>query len=149
MKLLSIVILFTMLLSSQKLEVKADKFIAKDSQNRVSFLGNAHISQGGTRIDADKIIIEFADDDTTKQYEAKGRVKFILKIKTVHYTGKCQSMKYVPSRHIYILRGRVSLQDKKRHRSIIGEHIEIDIKQKSFIINGKKQKQAKLIFNIK
>jgi len=149
MKLLFFTFFITMMLLSQKLEVKADKFTAKNSEKKINFSGHAHVSQGSTRIDANRIIIHFNDDNSTKSYEAVGNVRFRLQKKSIFYEGRCKTLKYIPKENIFLLIGSIKLYDKKRNRNITGENIKINSKNGTFVIKGKKSKQAKLIFNIK
>ncbi len=149
MRLVYLVIIVTVTLLSSKLEIGADKFTAKDSQKQISFVGHANISQNGTSIKADKIVVYFRDDNSTKSYRATGNVRFNIKNSKINYSGQCNSIEYIPNKKSYTLSGSVKLKDRIKNRSIFGEKIKINTKNGSFTIKGKKSKQAKLIFNIK
>ena len=149
MRLVYLLVIVTVTLFPGKLEIGADKFTAKDNQKEIHFVGHANISQDGTSIKADNIVVYFGDDNSTKSFIAKGHVRFSIKNRKVNYSGRCNSIKYMPKTKSYILSGSVKLKDRIKNRSIVGEHISINTKNGSFTIKGKKSKQAKLIFNIK
>lgn len=149
MKKILLLLLFSLFIFAEKLEVTADKFIAADADKKVSFIGNAHISQGSTAIDANNIVVYFADDNSTKSYRATGRVKFSIKKQKANYQGTCKSIAYLPKKGTYVLSGSVRVRDKVNKRDISGEKIYINAKTGGFSIEGAKSKQAKLVFDMK
>jgi lipopolysaccharide transport protein LptA len=149
MRIFCLSILLVLFTFADRLIIGADKFTAKDNQKEIHFVGHANISQDGTSIKADNIVVYFGDDNSTKSFIAKGHVRFSIKNRKVNYNGRCNSIKYKPKKKLYILSGSVKLKDRIKNRSIVGEHISINTKNGSFTIKGKKSKQAKLIFNIK
>jgi len=141
-------ILLSLFANAQKLEITADEFMAKDAKKQVRFIGNAHIKQGETVIDASKIILHFNEDNSTKMYEAIGDVRFHIKRSKANYRGRCQRMQYLPNTQQYILRGNVKVKDKQNKRDIIASRIDINIRTGAFTIKGNKKRAAKLTFDI-
>ena len=147
-KVFLLMVVCTLVLLAQKLEIAADEFVAKDSQKQVDFIGNAHVKQGETSVKAAKITLYFNEDNSTKMYEATGKVQFHIKRSKADYVGSCQRMQYLPNTQQYILRGEVKVVDQKNKRKIAATRIDINTKTGSFTIKGNKKRAAKLTFDM-
>ncbi len=134
---------------AEKLEITADKFIAKDAEKMVRFLGNAQIVQGKTQVHASKIIVYFNEDNSTQMYRAFGGVRFHIRKSETDYQGSCHEMRYFPKKKKYILEGNVKVKDRQNRRDITANRIEIHSTTGAFIIEGSKKIAAKLIFEMK
>lgn len=136
-------------LSAEKLEITADKFIAKDAEKMVHFMGNAQIIQGKTQVHAAKIIVYFNEDNSTRMYRAFGGVRFHIRKSETDYQGSCHEMRYFPKKKKYILEGSVKVKDRQNRRDITANRIEIHSTTGAFTIEGSKKTAAKLIFEMK
>jgi len=139
---------FTVLFA-EKLEITADKFVAKDADRAVRFLGNAQIIQGQTKINAARIIVYFNEDNSTQKYSAEGGVHFHIRRSKTDYQGSCSSMSYFPPKKVYILKGNIRVRDRKNRRDMTAEKAEIHSKTGAFSISGGKKAAAKLTFDMK
>lgn len=148
-KIYLLLLLFAIHSHAEKLEIAADKFIAKDNDKKISFIGNVKVSQGATIVKAAKILLYFNDDNTTKKYIAVGNVEFHIKKPKANYQGKCNSMEYFPKKKKYILSGNVKVKDRNNKRNITANNIEINSATGAFSITGSKKKAAKLTFDMK
>jgi len=140
--------ILSLILSAQKLEITADKFIAKDADKKVSFIGNAKIAQGSTRVQAAEIFLYFNEDNSTKMYQAKGSVTFHIKKAKTNYRGSCSQMKYFPKTKTYLLTGGVHVKDKQNGREMTASRIEINAQTGAFSVSGNRKRAAKLVFDI-
>lgn len=136
-------------LYAEKLEITADKFIAKDADKAVRFLGNAQIIQGKTKVNAARIIVYFNEDNSTQKYSALGGVRFHIKKSAANYQGSCSEMLYFPKKKMYILKGNVKVKDRQNQRDITASKVEIHSKTGAFSIEGSKKTAAKLTFEMK
>jgi len=146
--LFSLLLTGMVLLSAEKLEITADKFIAKDADRQVEFIGHAKVIQGGTSISAPHIVVYFNEDNSTKMYKATEGVKFHIRKKRADYQGSCRTMSYLPRTKQYILQGNVHVKDRTKARDITAAKIEIDTQTGAFTIRGSRKKAAKLIFEM-
>ncbi len=137
------------LLLAEKLEITADKFLAKDADKEVRFVGNAHIVQGATRVKAAKVIVTFNEDNSTRKYRAVGGVQFFIKKAKANYRGSCNEMLYLPQKKQYLLTGNVKVKDQQNRRDITASKVKIDSKTGAFMIEGSRKHAAKLTFDMK
>ena len=142
-------LMMSLFLYAEKLEITADKFVAKDADKKVSFIGHAKIVQGATTVKAPKIILYFNEDNSTKMYRALDGVRFHIQKRRANYQGSCNTMEYLPKKKKYILSGDVKVKDKSNRRDITANRIEIHSKTGAFSIEGSKKRAAKLIFEMK
>jgi len=148
-KILFVCVLFSLLLAAEKLEITADQFSARDVDKKVSFVGHAKIVQGRTTVRAERVILYFNEDNTTKMYRALNGVKFHIQKSKANYRGSCQKMIYLPDSKTYILTGSVKVKDQTNKREISAQKIEIHSSTGAFRIEGDKRRAAKLTFEIK
>lgn len=139
----------TSVLYAEKLEITADKFLAKDADKEVRFMGHAQIKQGDTHIYASRIIVYFNEDNSTREYKALGGVRFHIQKIKAKYRGSCRELVYFPRKKIYILRGNVKVEDQQNRRNIMANKVEIQSKTGAFAIEGSKKHAAKLTFDMK
>ena len=137
------------LLLAVKLEITADKFLAKDADREVRFVGNTHIVQGATRVKAAKVIVTFNEDNSTRKYRAVGGVQFSIKKDKANYRGSCNEMLYLPQKKQYLLRGNVKVKDQQNRRDITASSVKIESKTGAFMIEGSRKHTAKLTFDMK
>ncbi len=146
------ILLFVVLVSmlqAEKLEITADKFIAKDAEKMVRFLGHAQIIQGETRVRASRVIVYFNEDNSTQKYSALGGAHFRIKKLETDYRGSCNEMHYLPQKKLYILKGNVKVKDQKNKRTITASEVKIYSTTGAFTIEGSKKSTAKLTFEMK
>lgn len=148
----TIILLFVLGVSvsqAEKLEITADKFIAKDAEKMVRFLGNAQIIQGKTRVRASRVVVYFNENNSTQKYSALGRVRFHIRKLATDYQGSCNEMHYLPQKKIYILKGNVKVKDQKNKRTITATEVKMNSTTGAFTIEGSKKSAAKLTFEMK
>ena len=137
------------LLYAEKLEITADKFLAKDANKEVHFIGHAKVVQGATTVKAAKIFVYFNEDNSTQKYQALGGVRFHIQKKEANYQGSCREMLYFPKKKMYVLKGNVKVKDRQNQRDIAASRVEIHSKTGAFTIEGSKKNAAKLTFDMK
>ncbi len=142
-------LMVSLFLCAEKLEITADKFIAKDADKKVSFIGHARIAQGPTVVKAPRIILYFNEDNSTKMYKASEGVHFHIQKNRADYEGSCSVMEYLPKEKKYILTGDVKVKDRSNQRDITANRIEIHSKTGAFSIEGSQKRAAKLVFEMK
>jgi lipopolysaccharide export system protein LptA len=149
MKRLLIYIFFlNSLLIADTVDIKADHFYANDITQEAYFEGNAKIKQGSNEFNASKIVVYFNEQKKAEKYIAKGRVKFDLTEKGIHYAGRTDFVTYAPTSSKYLFEGNVVLKDLTNNRVIKAESVSLDLKTGLADIKGKKKKPVHFRFEI-
>ncbi len=150
MKRLSILFLFLYFtnLMADIVDIKADHFYANNINHEAYFEGNAKIKQGANEFNASKIIVFFNEKKKAEKYIAKGKVKFNLMEKNIHYVGQTNSVTYAPKKSKYFFEGDVILKDLTNNRVIKAESVSLDLKTGLADIKGKSKKPVHFRFEI-
>ncbi len=91
--------------NTQDIEIQADKFVVRESENQSEFSGNVIVTQTDMKVWSDQVIVHTGEEGTSdiKSYEAIGNVKIQGETQTA--TG--QRAVYDPETRILVLTGDV------------------------------------------
>lgn len=91
--------------NTQDIEIQADRFVVRESENQSEFSGNVIVTQTDMKVWSDRVIVHTGEDGTSdiKSYEAIGNVKIQGETQTA--TG--QRAVYDPETRILVLTGDV------------------------------------------
>jgi len=134
---------------AESLEVTADNFTHIDKEHRAVFEGNAHATQGKSRIDAKKFIVYFDNNNTAREYQAIGNVRFNIVRPDQHVKGSCRHLTYRVQEETYLLEGNAKLVDLLNKRQMEGERVFLDNKTGRASAKSGKQGPVKFIFQMK
>jgi len=98
---------FALAQTSQKVQIVADRFTVRESENRSEFTGNVVITQAGLKVWTDKVIVYYGSGGTSdiKSFEALGNVR----IENDGQTATGDRAVYDPKTRIMRLSGNVLL----------------------------------------
>ncbi len=129
-EIIGLMLLASSLWGAQNLEVTSDHFTNLDKEHKAIFEGHAHATQGKSKIDAKKFIVNFDEDGNAKVYQAIGNVKFeIFKASGSHTKGRCDHLYYWADKDAYKLIGHAHVEDLVNKRTITGQEIFLDNKR--------------------
>ncbi len=109
--------------TSQRVQIVADRFVVRESENRSEFVGNVVVSQPGLKILADKVIVYYGPKGTSdiKSFEALGNVR----IENAGQTATGDRGFYDPKTRIMRLTGNVMLINATS--SVSASELRIDL----------------------
>ena len=140
----------SLLWSAENLEVTADRFTHLEKEQKAIFEGHARASQGKSRIDARKFIINFDKKGNARIYQAIGGVRFeIVKAPERHIKGRCERLVYRISEDTYRLVGHAYVNDLVNRRIMKGEEIYLDNKKGLASAKSGKKGPVKFVFPMK
>ena len=142
------ILLFSVTLSAEYVDIQADHFYANDINKLAYFEGNAHIKQNKNEFNASKIVVYFNNRKEAEKYEAKGNVSFDLTESRIHYKGHAQKVLYEPRKSKYYFSGNVLLKDLTNNRTIKAQTVSLNLKTGLADIKGKKKKPVHFRFQI-
>jgi len=135
--------------AADNLEVSADKFEHFEKEKKAVFQGNAHATQGKSRIDARKFVVYFDEKGETREYQALGRVRFEIIKPQRHIKGHCKRLVYNVPKDTYRLMGGARVEDLINKRTMSGEDIFLDNKTGRATAKSDRKGPVKFIFPIK
>ncbi len=147
MKFLKIILLITITLFAEKVEVTSDSMKAEDLKKEVHFIGNVKIKQLKSWLYGDKVIVYFDENNETKMYEAIGSVTFEFNEEKNFYKGSADKVTYYPMKSQYILTGKAVIDDLINKRHVNGDEITLDTITGNANVKGSKIKPVKFIFD--
>jgi len=133
---------------ADEVDIKANHFYADDITKLAYFEGDATITQGKNSFQADKVVVYFNKKRKAIKYEAKGKVRFDLVEKGIHYKGKAAKITYAPNDSKYYFLGSVVLNDLTNNRKIEAQEITLDLKTGLADIKGSNKKPVYFRFEI-
>ena len=133
----------------ENLEVSADKFEHLEKEKRAIFQGNAHATQGKSRIDARKFVVYFDEKGEAREYQALGKVRFEIIRPGRHIKGHCDRLIYKVAADTYRLSGHTYLQDLINHRTMSGKEIFLDNKKGRATAVSDRKGPVKFVFPMK
>ena len=139
---------YTISISADIVDIKADHFYASDISHEAFFEGNAKIKQGKNEFSASKIVVYFNNKRKATKYKASGLVKFDLTENNIHYKGQADSVVYSPTSSKYLFSGDVVLKDLTNNRTIKANSVSLDLKTGLADIKGGKKKPVHFRFEI-
>ena len=142
------VLLLSLSLWAEKVQVTSDNMKAYDAKKEIHFIGNAKVTQLKDWIHGDEIIVYFDENNETKKYVADGKVTFELHQKEAIYKGKADKVTYYPKKSEYVLTGKAVIDDIVNKRHVNGDEIVLDMKTGNANVKGNKKKPVKFIFDM-
>ena len=142
------IIFYSINISADIVDIKADHFYASDISHEAFFEGNAQIKQGSNEFNASRIVVFFNNKRKATKYKASGLVKFDLTENGIHYKGQADSVAYAPTSSKYLFSGNVVLKDLTNNRTIKAQTVSIDLKTGLADIKGRKKKPVHFRFEI-
>ena len=142
------IIFYSINISADIVDIKADHFYASDISHEAFFEGNAQIKQGSNEFNASKIVVFFNNKRKATKYKASGLVKFDLTENGIHYKGQADSVAYAPTSSKYLFSGNVVLKDLTNNRIIKAQTVSLDLKTGLADIKGRKKKPVHFRFEI-
>jgi len=139
------------ILYAEKVEVTSDSMKAEDLKKEVHFIGNVTVKQLESRLNGDRVIVYFDENNKTRMYEAIGNgnvVTFEVKEKKGFYKGSAMNVKYYPLTSKYILTGKAVIDDLLNKRHVNGDIITLDMTTGNATVKGIKGKPVKFIFDM-
>ena len=143
-----LVLLLSVALHAQKINVTSSSMTAEDMKKEVHFIDNAKAVQGESWIHGDEIIVYFDENNQTKKYQAIGTVTFEFKEQENHYTGSADKVTYYPVKSTYVLVGKAIIDDVINKRHVNGDEITLDMTTGNANVKGSKKKPVKFIFDM-
>jgi lipopolysaccharide export system protein LptA len=142
-------ILLTVALYAEKINVTSTTMTAEDLKKEVHFMGDAKVVQGKSWIHGDEIIVYFDENNETKKYKAIGQVTFEVDQNTSFYKGSADTITYYPVESKYVLVGKAIVDDLINQRHVNGNEIILNMITGNANVKGSKNKPVKFIFNTK
>ncbi len=140
----------SLLWSAENLEVTADRFTHLEKEQKAIFEGHAHATQGKSRIDARKFIVNFDKDGNARVYQAIDGVRFeIVKMPDRHIKGSCDRLVYRVAEDTYRLIGHAYVNDLVNKRVMKGQEIYLDNKKGLATAKSGKKGPVKFVFPMK
>ena len=134
----------------ENLEVTSDRFTHLEKEQKAIFEGHAHATQGKSRIDARKFIVNFDKDGNARVYQAIGGVRFeIIKAPDRHIKGRCDRLVYRVAEDTYRLVGHAYVNDLVNKRIMKGQEIYLDNKKGLATAKSGKKGPVKFVFPMK
>ncbi|MCF6207640.1 MAG: lipopolysaccharide transport periplasmic protein LptA [Sulfurovum sp.] len=148
MKYIYIVLLLSVTLWAEKVQVTSDNMRAYDAKKEVHFIGNAKVTQLEDWIHGDEIIVYFDKNNKADKYVAVGKVTFELHQKDALYKGKADKVTYYPKKSEYVLTGKAVVDDLMNKRHVAGDEIVLNKNTGNANVKGSKKKPVKFIFDM-
>ncbi len=140
----------SLLWGAENLEVTADRFTHLEKEQKAIFEGHAHATQGKSRIDARKFIVNFDKDGNARVYQAISGVRFeIVKAPDRHIKGSCDRLVYRVAEDTYRLIGHAYVNDLVNKRVMKGQEIYLDNKKGLATAKSGKKGPVKFVFPMK
>jgi lipopolysaccharide export system protein LptA len=133
----------------ENLEVSADKFEHLEKEKKAIFRGNAHATQGKSRIDAETFVVFFDEKGEAREYRALDRVRFEIVKPERHIRGRCEKLVYDVPADTYRLMGNARVEDLINHRTMSGEEIFLDNKTGRATAESDRKGPVKFTFPMK
>jgi len=147
--ILIITLLFTSLLMSEELKVKANSFNADENSGISVFSGDVNIVKEHDELNASKVTIYVDKEKQPTKFIAIGDVSFVLETKQgERYRGEAQKVIYLPTKKEYRFYENVHLVQLGKKKEIIGEEVVLKTIEGKAYAKGVKSEPVIMIFNI-
>jgi len=144
-----LIVLTSVLLYAQQVQITADKFSADETKGITIFTGSVHVEKGFDDLKADKVVVNFDKNKQPTLYTASGHAQAKLKMKGKRYFAKGDTLIYNPMTLKYIIKKNAFLQELDTDKKVYGENILVDQARGKYEVDGKANKPVKFIFQLK
>jgi len=134
--------------AGESLEVTADRFTHIEQEHKAIFEGHARAVQGKSRIDAKKFIVLLDANNTAREYQAIGNVRFEIVKPQQHVKGSCTRLYYRVAEETYRLKGNARVEDLLNHRKMSGEEVFLDNRRKKASAVSERNRPVRFIFQM-
>lgn len=115
------------LVSAEELKVVSDTFKSDQQKGMSVFSGHVKITKGKDELNAEKVTIYADKDNQPIKYVAEGGVNFsIMTERHEKYTGKAQSVIYLPKEQEYQFYTKVDLIRLDDYRRVKGDKVVVN-----------------------
>jgi len=147
---LFLLILTTITLSANELQIKANSFDADQQKGISTFSGNVNIVKDQDEINASKIIVYTNSENKPTKYVASGDVSFfIITEDATKYTGRSQKVVYLPVKKEYYFYEDVHIKQLGEKNEIISDEVVIKTIEGKAKAKSNTDKPVIMIFDIK
>jgi len=134
--------------AGESLEVTADKFTHMEQEHKAVFEGHARAVQGKSRIDAEKFIVLLDGNNSAREYQAIGNVRFEIVKPRQHVKGRCGRLYYRVEEETYRLKGNAKVEDLLNNRKMSGEEVFLDNRRRKASAVSERNKPVRFIFQM-
>jgi lipopolysaccharide export system protein LptA len=134
--------------AGESLEVTADKFTHMEQEHKAVFEGHARAVQGKSRIDAEKFIVLLDGNNSAREYQAIGNVRFEIVKPRQHVKGRCRRLYYRVEEETYRLKGNAKVEDLLNNRKMSGEEVFLDNRRRKASAVSERNKPVRFIFQM-
>lgn len=145
-----ILILITVTLYANDLQIKANSFSADQKKGVSEFVGNVNVIKGQDEINASKIVVYMNSEKRPKKYVATGDVSFhIVTQDGSEYTGYSQKVVYIPLKKEYMFYKDVHIKQIGEKNEIISDEVVIKTTEGKAKAKSNTDKPVIMIFDVK
>ena len=147
-KWLGWLLLGSLSLWAEQVEVVADRFSADETKLRSEFVGNVKVTKGKDVLVANQVVITFDEKRQPLKYVATGNAEATVTLKDKTYFVKGQKLTYEPSTLRYTVEKDAFLHEKETDKKVYGDVITVNQTQGTYEVDGKASKPVKFIFQV-
>ncbi|MDR1554449.1 MAG: lipopolysaccharide transport periplasmic protein LptA [Campylobacteraceae bacterium] len=145
---LSIVLLLTLFVKAEQIEIDAKNVYADEINQIVEFTSNVRVVKGEDKLSADKIVLYLNKKGQPLKYVASGNVHVRVLLNKKEYKADGDKLTYETENQKYTLEGNAFLSEVDTDRKVYGETIEANQINGTYSVKGKNSEPAKFIFQI-
>jgi lipopolysaccharide export system protein LptA len=150
MKKIILLLLASIFLFAEEIEVTAKKFEANEKKLLSIFSGNVVFKRGSDIIKANRVYIYLNKKKKPIKVVALGGVDFTIKDKSGKlYRGYAKKMVYFPLKREYDLSGDVKITQYPEEKKVFAQQVVLDLLQSHIKLSGSERKPVKMIFKLK
>lgn len=147
MKSLLFLMLLSLILWAEKIEITADSFEASQTERKTRFIGNVTITKDRDRLSADQLTVLFDAKQKPNAYIAKGAVQFMLHTEDGKiFEGSADNAEFHAKNNRYVLSGQATLKEQGDRNRIYGETVTVDLATGNAKVTGRDDRPVKFTF---
>lgn len=147
-KWLGMLLIGSLSLMAEQVEVVADRFSADETKLRSEFTGHVKVTKGKDILIADHVLITFDEKRQPLKYVATGNAEATVVLKEKTYFVKGQTLTYEPSLLRYTVQKEAFLHEKETDKKVYGETITVNQTKGTYEVDGKASQPVKFIFQV-
>lgn len=149
LKFLITLLLLSLTLFGEQLQIIADSFERNQQKKFSSFTGHVTIKKGLDELKASQVFVYVNDDNSPIKYEASGDVSFVVTTENnATYMGNSQRLIFLPLKKEYQFYKKVFIKEKHTSRTLSGEKIVLNMTTGNAKIAGKAKLPVRVTFEI-
>lgn len=147
-KWLGLLLVSSLTLFAEQVEVVADHFSADETKLRSEFTGHVKVTKGKDILIADHVLITFDKKRQPIKYVATGNAEATVILKEKTYFVKGETLTYEPSKLRYTVQKEAFLHEKETDKKVYGDTITVNQTKGTYEVDGKASKPVKFIFQV-